>query len=72
MRLEPRRCLIPILLDEREWSQRQLSEHTGIDEGTLSNYSTMRVRNMPLKNAILIADALGVTERSLYEWAHDE
>lgn len=72
MRLEPRRCLIPDLLESREWTQRQLADHCGISEQTLSKYITMTTRDMPLAVAIPVADALGVPERSLYEWAHDE
>jgi len=71
MGLEPRRCLIPDLLDKLGWTQRQLSEHSGVHEKKISKYVTMKVRHMPLGDAIPIAEALGVTERMLYEWARE-
>jgi len=72
MRLIPRRCLIPDLLAARGWKQRQLAEHSGIDEKTISKYATNRLKEMPLSIAIPIAEALDVKERMLYEWALDE
>lgn len=72
MRLKPRRCLIPDLLAERNWTQRQLAAHSGIDTKTISKYATFTQKEMPISIAIPIADAFGVKERMLYEWAHDE
>jgi len=63
------RCLIPAILKQRGWTQRQLAEVTGIDERVISFYTTGRRRKMSLDIAVNIADALRVSPRDLYEWS---
>lgn len=43
------RSLIPNLLATRGWTQRQLAEHSGVDEKVISFYSTGRRKNMSLR-----------------------
>ncbi|ANY67690.1 hypothetical protein BBD42_15365 [Paenibacillus sp. BIHB 4019] len=61
------RCLIKDLLVERNWTQRQLAERSGVDEGIISFYATNRRKNMSLLVAIRLADALDISPRDLYE-----
>lgn len=63
------RCLIPDLLEARGWSQRQLAEHSGVDERVISFYTTGRRVKMSLLLAVQLADALDVSPRALYEWS---
>jgi len=48
MRLKPRRCLIPELLVKRNWTQRQLAEHSGVDSRIISKYAkgTLKTGNI--------------------------
>jgi transcriptional regulator with XRE-family HTH domain len=71
MRVSVGRCLIPNLLASRGWTQRQLAEHSGIDERVISFYSTGRRKKMSLLIAVALSDALGVSPRDLYEWDLD-
>lgn len=63
------RCLIPDLLEARGWTQRQLAEHSGVDERVISFYTTGRRVKMSLLLAVQLADALDVSPRNLYEWS---
>jgi transcriptional regulator with XRE-family HTH domain len=63
------RCLIPDLLEARGWTQRQLAEHSGVDERVISFYSTGRRVKMSLIVAVALADALEVSPRDLYMWS---
>lgn len=65
------RSLIPNLLEARGWTQRQLAEHSGVDERVISFYSTGRRKNMSLIVAVSLSDALNVSPRDLYEWELD-
>lgn len=62
MRLKPRRCLIPELLVKRNWTQRRLADHSGIDAKLISKYATFKQKEMPLSANAPLADALGVTD----------
>ncbi|WP_171681331.1 helix-turn-helix domain-containing protein [Paenibacillus planticolens] len=64
------RCRIPEFLNARGWSQQDLVDRTGISKGTISAYCTEYRTRMHLLNAVLIADALGVEPRDLYEWVY--
>jgi putative transcriptional regulator len=64
------RCLIPDLLNKRGWTQQDLVDRTGISKGTISAYCTEYRTRMLLLNAVIIADALGVEPRDLYEWVY--
>lgn len=66
------RCRIPLLLAERGWSYQDLSDRTGIARSTLHSY-TKKTENMPLLNALIIADAFGIEHpRALYELYYGE
>lgn len=69
MRVTIGRCLIPDLLEARNWTQRQLAEHSGVDERTISFYVTGRRNSMSLQLSVALADALEVSPRDLYEWS---
>ena len=62
------RCLIPDLAEAKGWSLGELSRRAGISKATVAAYARMRTKDMPLKNAISIAAALGVRPEDLYEW----
>lgn len=62
------RCRISDLANEKGWSLGELSRRTGISKSTLSSYDTMRTKNMPLRTAIVIANALGTSPADLYVW----
>jgi len=62
------RCLIPAILKQRGWTQRYLAEISGVDERTISFYTTGRRRQMSLELAVSLSDALRVSPRDLYEW----
>jgi len=62
------RCLIPDLLEARGWTQRQLAEHSGVDERVISYYTTGRRKKMSLELSVALSDALEVSPRALYEW----
>ncbi|MDB5055760.1 MAG: helix-turn-helix domain protein [Bacilli bacterium] len=66
MNLSYGRCLLDQLLMEKGWSQQKLAEVTGINFKQISFYVT-NSRVMSLKNAIIIADALGCAVHDLYE-----
>ena len=67
MTIEVGRCLIPDLLSQKGWTQRDLSHKTGMSEGLISDYVTKRTI-MGVKNAKSIAVALGCNIDDLYEW----
>lgn len=60
------RCLLDQRLKELGWDRNKLAEATGIDFRQLSFWATNE-RSMSLKNAIIIANALGCTVQALYE-----
>lgn len=63
------RCLIPDLLEARGWTQRQLAEHSGVNERVISFYTTGRRVKMSLIIAVALSDALDVSPRELFEWS---
>ncbi|WP_337102390.1 helix-turn-helix transcriptional regulator [Paenibacillus sp. YIM B09110] len=65
------RCLIPDLLAARGWTQRQLAEHSGVNEKVISFYTTRTRGRMSLVLAVQLADALEVSPRDLYEWPQE-
>lgn len=65
------RSLIPDLLEARGWTQRQLAEHSGVNERVISYYTTGARVRMSLVLAVQIADALDVSPRDLYEWSYE-
>ncbi|MCU6709303.1 helix-turn-helix transcriptional regulator [Paenibacillus sp. J5C_2022] len=71
MRIQPRRCAIPDLLEKYGWTQRQLAEKSGVDEREISFYTTGRRMRMSLATAVMLADALNVNPRELYEWSSE-
>lgn len=62
------RCRISDLANEKGWSLGELSRRTGISKSTLSSYDTMRTKNMPLRIAIAVSDALECNPVDLYYW----
>lgn len=70
MKLVIGRCLIPRLLTYRNWTQQDLADRIGVDKRTISFYCTGARKKMPLYLGVLIADALEVSPRDLYEWEY--
>jgi len=68
MALTALRCRISELTDLNGWSLGYLSERTGIAKSTLSAYDTMRSKDMPLRNAIIISEVFGCRPEELYVW----
>jgi transcriptional regulator with XRE-family HTH domain len=64
-------CQLPRLLQRKGWTQQQLSERIGISVSQLSDYATNR-RTMSLKNATVIAGALGCAVEDLYYWVSSD
>jgi plasmid maintenance system antidote protein VapI len=65
MRVEPGRCLLRQLLEEKKKSNQWLSEQTGLSEQKISNYVTGQAR-MGYATACSIALTLGVHAEDLY------
>lgn len=63
-------CLLDQLLLAKGWSQQDLSVKTGINFKQISLYFT-NARAMSLKNAVIIAKALGCDVLALYKWKFD-
>ena len=68
MELYPVRCRIPELLQKIGQNQEWLSEKTGIRKSRISEYVNLRIDNMSLKRAKLIAHYLKVHADELYDW----
>ncbi|WP_425414505.1 helix-turn-helix domain-containing protein [Paenibacillus pinihumi] len=62
---------MPDLLDERGWSQRDLAIKADVNEKTLSRFTRDYSKDMPLRIAIPVSDALGVHPRDLVLWADE-
>jgi len=62
------RCRISDLAHEKGWSLGELARRTGISKSTLSSYDTMRTKNMPLRIALAISNALECSPIDLYIW----
>ncbi|PKR83501.1 helix-turn-helix domain-containing protein [Heyndrickxia camelliae] len=61
------KCLLPMLLKKRKWTQVDLEAVTGIHRNQLSEYINNK-RTMSLKNARIIANALRCHIDDLYDW----
>ncbi|GAA0840639.1 hypothetical protein GCM10008915_36610 [Bifidobacterium pullorum subsp. gallinarum] len=62
------RCRVSELAADKGWSLGDLSRRTGVSKSTLSSYNTMQTKNMPLRIAIVISDALECSPADLYVW----
>ncbi|PAD72406.1 helix-turn-helix domain-containing protein [Paenibacillus campinasensis] len=50
------------------WSLGELARRIGISKSTLSSYDTIRTKNMPLRIALAISNALECSPIDLYIW----
>lgn len=60
------RCLLDQRIKEKGWDRNKLADVTGFNFRQLSLWATNE-RAMSLKNAIIIANALGCKVQALYE-----
>lgn len=67
MRYKLGRCRIPEHLENARMSVQDLVDKTGYTKQEISNWSNKIRKNMELPTAISIAEALGCSERDLYE-----
>lgn len=67
MRYAIGRCRIPLLLDRRGWTQRKLSDVSGVSEKTISSYTVGGRKHMTLEVALSLSEALGVHPRDLFD-----
>lgn len=68
MELVPVRCRIPDLLKRKDKNQQWLADRTGISKQRISEYVNLRVDNISLKRAILVAYHLDCSVEDLFEW----
>lgn len=63
------KCLLGKLLKEAGMSKAELSRRTGINANQISDYISLRYRDMGLERARTIAEVLGLdSPYCLYEW----
>lgn len=67
MRYDYGRCLLDHHLQTRGLSQAEFARRIGMDKRQISAYINGRKR-MSLLTAVIIADALGINPRELYEF----
>lgn len=70
----PIRCHIPKLLHKIGKNQQWLADRTGISKQRISDYINLRIKNMRLATAIIIANTIGCRVEELFdwEWRHEE
>lgn len=68
MELVPVRCRIPELLKRINKNQQWLADRTGISKQRISEYVNLRVDNITMKRAVLIAYHLDCLVDDLFEW----
>lgn len=64
----PVRCRIPELLKRIDKNKQWLADRTGISKQRISEYVNLRVDNITMKRAVLIAYHLDCFVDDLFEW----
>lgn len=68
MELVPISCHIPELLHKIGKNQRWLADRTGMSEQRISDIVNLRVLNIRLATAMIIASAIGCRVEALFSW----